>query len=207
MRKRIFKLTGLFILLSSGYLRGQTSDLQQKAHERIQYFQYGAAQGKDLEDTKKVFEHNSPDEVANAMIAELNVDRGTVARNDVRDVAVSSIFKALNLPLAPVCVALKSAQSPQRKAQLITVLRGLSTPEVTNALLAQLKDRRPAVDYIGWPEEPVKPLRVCDVACDALYYNLGPKGSGRRIGYTSDYDRRDEIIKQTLKELKLETPQ
>ena len=87
----------------------------------------------------------------------------------------------------------------------MTLLMGQDAPEVTTALLHQLKDQRPAVEFVGESEVPVHALRVCDVACNTLYYNLDNSSPKlRKIGYTSSDSRRDEIIKETLKELKLD---
>ena len=83
------------------------------------------------------------------------------------------------------------------------VLRDTNDPEVTQALLRQLNDRRPTVEPMGITEI-VKPqaLRVCDAAFNTLAGNLGVRDSPRTSMFIGNA-RRDEIIQEGLAESNL----
>ncbi|MGB8356730.1 MAG: hypothetical protein WCD79_22725 [Chthoniobacteraceae bacterium] len=184
----------------------QTNNLNQAVHEKVERYSVADPEGKDWENTKKAFAGHPQEELASALIADLDVDRGGQSKNRTRDLAVTKLYQALNLPPTFVCKELEKDQSPQRKAALMTILYRQNTADVTAALLHQLKDRRPAVEFDAYNYEmPVYSMRVCDVACNILSNTLEPNRSGYRIGPSCPYERRDEIIKETLKELKLDS--
>ena len=208
MHKKSFK-TLVFILMYyyAQMAFCQTTDLTHVIHERVEHFPLVNPDIKDLQELQKAFGSHTKKELASALIADLDVDRKVPWKNHSRNFAVGRLYKALGLPPVIVCQELEKEQSPQRKVRLMAVLWGLKTPEVTTALVHQLKDRRSAEEYIGDPEEPVEALRVCDVASNTLNHNFDPNGYARRISFSSSDDRRDEIIKATLKELKLDGQQ
>jgi hypothetical protein len=206
MCKRIFKAAVCLIALQIQHVLCQTNDLTQAMHEKVEHFLIADPQRKDLDEIQKASASHSKEELATALIADFDVDRGTPEKDRTRDNAVRKLYEALDLPPGFVCNELEREHSPQRKARLMTVLRGWNTPEVTTALLNQINDRRPAVDYIGWPEEPLEALRVCDVAYNTLVYNVtgGTLTGGMQwINFAPGDEHRDGIIKGTLKELKL----
>lgn len=206
--KIVLKIAILLIVFQTHCVFCQTSDLKHDIHEKVERYSFAETKGREWDASKSSLTKYTQSDLANALIAELDVDRGNPTHNFVRDNGVRTLYKALNLPPTLICKELEKNQSPQRKARLIAILYQQNTPEVITALLRQLKDRRPAVEFNGAMEEvPTYPLRVCDVACNILSNNLEPDRPGSRIGYTSPYSQRDEIIKETLKDLKLNNAQ
>lgn len=185
----------------------QINNLNQAVHEKVERYSYADPKGKDWENAKKDLADHTQAELANALMTELDVDRGNRTANSIRDGGVWKLYKALDLPPTLVSKEIEKEQSPKRKARLMTLLRGRNDQGVITELLHQLKDRRPAVEVAENYELPVYTMRVCDVACNILSSNLEPDRSGYRITPSSGYQRRDEIIKETLKDLKLDVTQ
>jgi hypothetical protein len=204
MYKRIFRVVVALLAFQTHQVFSQTDDLGDALHKKVEHFLVADPEREDVAKMQGEFADHSKGDVANALIADLDVDRGEAWKNRERDNAVRKVYKALNLPPGFVCDELEKKQSPQRKSQLIGVLRGINTSEVTKALLDQIKDRRPAVDHIGYP--PQESLRVCDVAYNTLLFNaVGGTLTGdlQWINYAPGDEHRDAIIQRTLKELKL----
>ena len=206
MLEKIFKASTFAVVFYAQSVFCQTNDLQQLVHENVEHYGFNVPTGKKWEDVKNVLANYTQEELARALIAELKIDRGNPLGNRARDNAVRKLYKALDLSQQFICQELATTQSPREKASLIDALYGTSNSESTNALLRQLKDRRPAVEFDGDGEEETHALRVCDVACNVLSHNLQPEGQIQKIGYRPSDSRRDEIIQETLKELKLSTP-
>ena len=205
MHKRIFNLAIFAIAFCTHHASCQMIDLNGTMHKRIDRTYFVDPEGKELEKIKEDFSGYTKEQLATALIADLDVDRGSDSKNRARNFSAAKLYRALELPPIYVCKELEKEDSPQRKARLMEVLWGLNTPETTKALVDQIKDHRPAEDYIGVPEEPVEPLRVCDIACNTLVHNL--INGYRRISFGSSYDNRDKAIERTLRELKLDAPQ
>jgi len=205
MHKRIFSLAVIVIAFCTHRASCQTTDLNGSIHKQIDRTYFIDPEGKELEKINRDFSGYSKEQLATALIADLDVDRGTDSKNRARNFSVSKLYRALRLPPVYVCKELEKVDSPQGKARLIEVLWGLNTPETTKALLDQIKDRRPAENYIGFPEEPTEPLRVCDIACNTLVHNV--IDGYRRISFGTAYESRDKAIERTLKELKLDAAQ
>ena len=198
------------IVCYGGSLVAQEADLAKKMHDRVEKFSFADPKPKDLKEMQKDFSNHTQEELADALLNDLQSDRGVAWKNRSRDFSVGKLYKALNLPEAVVCKQLENEQSPRRKAQLMAVLWGQNTPETVKTLLHQIRDRRPAEDYIGVPEEPVEPLRVCDIACNTLIYNLTggkPPEGMNHISFSSGDGDRDRAIERMLKGLKLNAPQ
>jgi hypothetical protein len=208
--RKIISLFVLSVILCTQAAQSQTNDLQQTMRKLVDYYKMRETEGSEWEKTKEALANYSPQELEAELIADLDVERGYTFEFVERNDSIRKLYSALSLPPAYVCKELESIQTPQHKAALIWVLRGQNSPEVTTALLQQLKDRRPAVEYIGFPEEPVRPMRVCDVACNTLHFNLCRSYESDNVlymNYSGDDSRRDEIIRETLKYLKLSVPQ
>lgn len=205
MHAGIFKAALFFIVFHCGIF-AKADELAQNMHQEVERYTYTDLDGQQWQDTKTSLANYTPEQVANALIADIDADRGRQWKNHARDVRIGLLYKGLNLPTSVVCAELEKNQTPQRKASLLTVLDGNSSPEVTAAILKQLKDRRPAVEHSGGNDVPVYALRVCDVACNVLSHNLETTRKHDRIDFESSYAWRDEIIKQTLGDLNLTTP-
>jgi hypothetical protein len=181
----------------------QTDELQPFIHEMVMHYSY--AKGKNWEADKMTLGGYDQDQVVRALISEVD-NQSTPLDKLGHLVIVVRIFRDLELPPDVVCQELDNEQSPERKRLLMRFLRGAKSPEVIQALLCQLSDKRLLVEPEGHTEiAKGRPLRVCDIAFNTLadFYNVQDSQlAGRFIGYA----RRDEIIQETLAELKLAIP-
>ena len=170
---------------------------------------YIFTKGPQWESYKKTLAGYGSEQVVLALIAEIDIDRGSTTNNLGRDIAVYDIFRALDLPPALLCQELDKPQSAGRKASLIFVLRNTHKPGVVQALLRQLGDRRtvtlPRMDDMDDGVKP-HPYRVCDAAFNALIDNVDAPVDLRRpkVHYGARFN--DEIIQEGITKLKLTRP-
>lgn len=204
--KRIFSTVIILLAFCVQSTCCQVDDLQPAMHTLVEAYPYGDTKGARWETDKKKLAGHSPEQLVRALIVEVDLDRGSPINNLDRDVAASRLFTGLDLPPTLICQELDKPQVPQRKASLMIVLRDSKSPVVTQALLRQLGDLRPAVEPRGFTEV-VKPhaLRVRDMAYNTLVDNLDVLNPQKVKMHYKDTGR-DRIIRETLAQLKLTSP-
>ncbi len=186
-------------------LLAQNSDFQQTMRKDLVHFGAIHPKGEGWEAEKKLLATHSQEELAKAMFAEMGLDQdlsGTL-NNSVR-----KLYRALDLPPSFICQELEKTDSPGRKVALMHLLEGYKQPEVTTELLRQIKDHRTAyvIEHVPDIAGLGRSMRVCDVACNTLSYNLEAGGSNRRIFVGDLESRKDQIIVETLINLHLSAP-
>jgi len=203
-QKATSKLFLVLLFFTVGLHAQGTDGDKSQVHSIIKNFDRIAPEGKDSEAAKKLLEGFDTTELANLLIAEFDLDRGNPDLNNSRDVAVITFYKELKLPVSILLTKLANTQSPYKKYQLMRCLPKTNDPAVIKALEAQLNDQRVAASikqkYIEMAG-PTYAFRVCDIACAILNKDLERKSE--EILWVTPIDRRDQIIKQTVEDLKL----
>jgi len=197
-------IVAALVLCSQGNAAG-TEDLQPLMHQMVEYYRYAAPKWGKWKDDEKILAGYSQEELARALITEVELERRNPGSIRSYDISANDLFKALHLPPTLVCEELDKAEPPRAKASLILLLRDCTQPEVTSALLRQISDKRPAVEPpTGDVEHHPKryPLRVCDVAFNAIVNNAHKPEIVTVSFFLSD-ERKDEIIQENLVKLKL----
>lgn len=164
--------------------------------------------GAQWEIDKKTLAGSSSEQVVHALISEVDIDCGSTAKNFERDIAAYELFRALDLPPTLVCQELEKPSSPERKASLMFLLRNSRKPEVVQALLSQLNDRRLVKEREMISLEAgmkLHPFRVCDVAYNALADNVDIPNFKRLSRYSGDKSK-DKTIQEGLAAIKLMLP-
>ena len=206
--KRIISAAMLMIAFCvQGVVLCRADDLQAAIHVMVGPPEV-LTKGPRWEADKKTLAGYSPEQLVQALIAEVDLDRGSPDADFGRDVAVYDFFRALDLPPALICQELDKPSLPERKASLMLMLRHANKPEVVQALLRQLGDRRP----VNGPEMmsleagmKTHQFRVCDDAYNTLVVAIDAP-SLKLNAYGSDKGR-DKTIQERLAELKLIPPQ
>ena len=197
-------MTSLAYCVLTGVCRADNP--QPLMHKMVEYYGFSVPTGDQWTADKAALAVYSKEQLVRALIAEIDIDRGSADDNEMRDLAAFKLFVALDLPPIPVCQELDKTQTPRRKTSLIELLQGSQSSEVAQALLRQLDDRRVAIEPFG-KSEIAKPhaLRVCDLAINALAYNLDPK-DGQIVTMFVHTKREEEIIQKTLAKHQLARP-
>ncbi len=193
------------VVYASGLLAQEPVDLTTEVRRTVEHFQSHGLAGSDLEAAKSALRSLDQTEVANALVAELDADRGDLEKNNIRDATVHFLYTQLSLPASIVISELAQAQSAYKKYQLMRCLPTTNAPEVIAALLKQINDRRVAVNPSQRSVEGeglTYGFRVCDCAAGRLNVDLG--GSAPSIMWWTPIEERDRIIKRILREQKLD---
>ena len=206
-QKKIIKAGLLALVFSAQGLFAQSDELQTTIHNRVEERDFSAPQGDRWQAEKKVLAKYSQDRIVRALIAEIDLDRGERLDNKLRDITIFTLVQTLKLPPGLFCQELDKSESPQRKASLMYVLRGQKDQVVIQALLRQLKDKRPGLEIAPMLEGHPHALRVCDEACNALVECLNGKPGGDPISIAYKDEHRDEIIQKVLTRYKLNVPE
>ena len=185
----------------------RADDLQVAIHALVK--PYVSTEGARWEADKKTLAGYNPEQLVRALIAEIDLDRGSPNQNFERDVIVYDLFRALDLPPTLLCQELDKPSSPDRKASLISVLRHANKPEVVQALLRQLGDRRTVtmrrMDDMDDGVKP-RPFRVRDEAFNSLIANVDAPHDLRRLRVYDGDKFKDEMIQEGLAKLGLTPP-
>jgi len=183
----------------------ESTDVKTHVRDLIKHFEVNPLAGKDWESAKKSLAGHDRTELAKALIAELDAERADDFDGNSRNAAVSCLYRELKLPNSVLVAELATAKSPFRKYHLMRCVPKSNAPELTAALVQQLNDKRIGATIKQKSiegEGPTHGIRVCDFACGLLNENL--EGTSAEIGWATPIERRDEIIKLTIKELKLD---
>ena len=70
-------LPALALLFFTVNARCQTNDLRELAHNTVEHYKFGTLQQNDIDNLKKLFGDYDKSDVANALIADLDVNRGS----------------------------------------------------------------------------------------------------------------------------------
>ena len=199
------KIALLILGACSQSVFGQTDGFQQTIHRDLLHFGAIQPKGAEWEKEKTSLAIHSREELARTLIAEVGLSHDA---SGALNSSVWQLYQALDLSPKFICLELEKNVSPGRKASLLRLLEGYKQSEVTAELLRQLKDRRTAYIVEDSPdfEGAGRSMRVCDVACNVLSYNLEPGGSNNKIVMTRPESRKDEIIMETLSSLQLKLP-
>lgn len=117
--KHLLNLALVVLALCSQTSAVGAEDLQLLTHRMVEYAHSAAPGWEKWESDKKALSSHSQEELARALITEVEIDRGDPRSNHERDVSVRRLFEDLHLPPSLVCEELDKPVSPQTKASLI----------------------------------------------------------------------------------------
>lgn len=203
-------LGGLLLTCQAQESFSQADDLQPAMHTLVGSYIFSSPEGPRWEAQKKTLAGYTPEQLVRALIAEIDVDRGSPLENRRRNYAAYVLFHALDLPPALVIQELdKPDQPPERKVSLVIMLRHANMPEVVQALLRQLGDYRQATTPQTWSIEigyaKHRDFRVRDEAFNALMDNFDDPDPPHIQTYNGNKTR-EKMIQNNLARLKLTPP-